>query len=157
VQPGRPSEADDYLKSRSSWAGFKARRAKAGYFGWLLTAPIGSVRVENPAVPTEPFFLSYLRPHMISPFSALLPPLPTFHRFHRPRYPGRVRLRSSINISNTKHLRGWQTVTMYGFLMITECGSPAVHAIRKNSRHFASAQHCRRKTGKRGQIDYSEV
>jgi hypothetical protein len=37
VQPGRPAKAAGYLRSRSGWAGYKARRAQAGYLGWLLT------------------------------------------------------------------------------------------------------------------------
>jgi hypothetical protein len=37
VQPGRPADAAGYLKSRRGWLGYEASRAKAGYFGRLLT------------------------------------------------------------------------------------------------------------------------
>jgi hypothetical protein len=37
VQPGRPADAAGYSKSRRGWLGYEASRAKAGYFGRLLT------------------------------------------------------------------------------------------------------------------------
>jgi hypothetical protein len=37
VQPGRPADAAGYLKSRRGRLGYEASRAKAGYFGRLLT------------------------------------------------------------------------------------------------------------------------
>jgi hypothetical protein len=37
VQPGRPADAAGYLKSRRGRLGYEAGRAKAGYFGRLLT------------------------------------------------------------------------------------------------------------------------
>jgi hypothetical protein len=43
VQPGRPADAAGYLKSRRGWLGYEASRAKAGYFGRLLTT-LGEIR-----------------------------------------------------------------------------------------------------------------
>jgi hypothetical protein len=41
AQPGQPAQAAGFLKSRRGWLGYEARRAKAGYFGRLLTALVG--------------------------------------------------------------------------------------------------------------------